>query len=138
MPRARPIPGITRCLAQRYDEALAPLAGLVTPIRRSRGCLPAWHLYAVLVDFAALDTERSAVMAALRAAGIGTQVHYIPVHRQPYYRHRYPGLTLDGAEAYYRRTLSLPLFAGMDAADPRRVVDALQRALLRRATRAAS
>ena len=127
-----------RFLAQRYDEALAPLAGLVTPIRRSRGCLPAWHLYSVLIDFAALGTERSQVMAELRAAGIGTQVHYIPVHRQPYYRQHQPGLALDGADAYYRRTLSLPLFAGMDAADPRRVVDVLQRALLRRATRAAS
>ena len=127
-----------RSLAQRYDEALAPLAGLVTPIRRSRGCLPAWHLYAVLIDFAALDIERSAVMATLRAAGIGTQVHYIPVHRQPYYRQINPGLSLDGAEAYYRRTLSLPLFAGMDTADPRRVVDTLQRTLLHRATRAAS
>jgi dTDP-4-amino-4,6-dideoxygalactose transaminase len=77
-------------------------------------------------------------MAELRAAGIGTQVHYIPVHRQPYYRQRQPGLTLDGADAYYRRTLSLPLFAGMDAADPRRVVDTLQRALLRRAQKVAS
>jgi UDP-4-amino-4,6-dideoxy-N-acetyl-beta-L-altrosamine transaminase len=127
-----------RSLAQRYDEQLAPLAGLVTPIRRSRGCLPAWHLYSVLIDFAALGTERSAVMAELRAAGIGTQVHYIPVHRQPYYRQRHPGLALDGADSYYRRTLSLPLFPGMDAGDPRRVVDTLERALLRRAAKAAS
>jgi UDP-4-amino-4,6-dideoxy-N-acetyl-beta-L-altrosamine transaminase len=127
-----------RALAQRYDELLAPLAGLATPIRRSRGCLPAWHLYVVLIDFAALGLERAQLMSELRAAGIGTQVHYIPVHRQPYYRDRHAGLVLAGADAYYRRTLSLPLFVGMNAADIRRVVDTMQGILLRRTTRVAS
>jgi dTDP-4-amino-4,6-dideoxygalactose transaminase len=58
-------------------------------------------------------------MDRLKALGIGTQVHYIPVHRQPYYARRSAGLTLPGAEAFYSRTLSLPLFASMneDAAD---------------------
>jgi UDP-4-amino-4,6-dideoxy-N-acetyl-beta-L-altrosamine transaminase len=127
-----------RALAQRYDELLAPLGGLAVPIRRCRGCLPAWHLYPVLIDFAALGFERAQVMTALRHAGIGTQVHYIPVHRQPYYRARDPELTLDGAEAYYRRTLSLPLFAGMNLADVWRVIDGLHNVLLRRANQAAS
>jgi UDP-4-amino-4,6-dideoxy-N-acetyl-beta-L-altrosamine transaminase len=127
-----------RALAQRYDELLAPLAGLAVPIRRCRGCLPAWHLYPVLIDFASLGFERAEVMTALRHADIGTQVHYIPVHRQPYYRARGPELMLDGAEAYYRRTLSLPLFAGMNLADVWRVIDALQNVLLRRTNRAAS
>ncbi|MEI9984879.1 MAG: DegT/DnrJ/EryC1/StrS family aminotransferase [Aliidongia sp.] len=77
-------------------------------------------------------------MSDLRAAGIGTQVHYIPVHHQPYYRNRNQGLALEGADSYYRRTLSLPLFVGMETSDVRRVVDVLHGALLRRATRAAS
>jgi|HubBroStandDraft_1064217.scaffolds.fasta_scaffold01156_7 UDP-4-amino-4,6-dideoxy-N-acetyl-beta-L-altrosamine transaminase len=127
-----------RGLAQRYDELLAPLGRLVQPIRRSRGCLPAWHLYSVLIDFAALDTDRAAVMAGLRAVGIGTQVHYIPLHRQPYYRQRDPGLVLEGADAYYRRTLSLPLYFGMSFADVGRVVDELQGILSRRVTKVAS
>jgi UDP-4-amino-4,6-dideoxy-N-acetyl-beta-L-altrosamine transaminase len=122
---------LRRGLAQRYDELLAPFAPLIQPIRRSRGCLPAWHLYAVLIDFAALGIERGALMTGLRAARIGTQVHYIPVHRQPYYRQRAPGLSLPGAEAYYRRTLSLPLFAGMGLSDVGRVVEALQDVALR-------
>jgi dTDP-4-amino-4,6-dideoxygalactose transaminase len=62
---------------------------------------------------------------ALAEEGIRTQVHYIPVPRQPYYRARYGELRLPGAEAYYRRTLSLPLYAGMDETDVDRVVDAL-------------
>jgi len=65
----------------------------------------------------------------LRAAGIGSQVHYIPVHTQPYYRGLYPRHELPGAQAWYERTLSLPLFPGMDDDDPDRVVAALLRAL---------
>jgi len=57
-------------------------------------------------------------------------VHYIPVHRQPYYRRRYGESLLPGADAYYRRTLSLPLFAGMTTADVDRVVDALSDVLV--------
>jgi dTDP-4-amino-4,6-dideoxygalactose transaminase len=64
-------------------------------------------------------------MNQLRAAGIGTQVHYKPVHTQPYYRQRYGVFDLPGADRYYRQTLSLPLFPGMTDADVDRVVDIL-------------
>jgi dTDP-4-amino-4,6-dideoxygalactose transaminase len=63
------------------------------------------------------------------AVGVGTQVHYIPVHLQPYYCGRYGALNLPGAERYYARTLSLPLFPAMRDEDVERVVDALARAL---------
>ena len=58
----------------------------------------------------------------MRERGIGTQVHYIPVHRQPYYRDRYGEIALPGADAYYSRELSLPLFPAMSDGDvdPRR------------------
>jgi dTDP-4-amino-4,6-dideoxygalactose transaminase len=62
---------------------------------------------------------------ALDERGIRTQVHYIPVHRHPYYRERYGATALPGAEAYYRRTLSLPLFVGMDEYDVDYVVETL-------------
>ena len=78
-----------------------------------------------MIDFAALKTERAQVMKKLRSQGIGTQVHYIPVHKQPYYRDRYGDLDLPGAEAYYARTLSLPLFTGMTEDDVDRVVATL-------------
>ena len=67
-------------------------------------------------------------MRALLDEGIGTQVHYFPVHRQPYYATRFPA-TLPGADLYYSRALSLPLSAAMDADDAERVVDALARVL---------
>jgi dTDP-4-amino-4,6-dideoxygalactose transaminase len=68
-------------------------------------------------------------MNRLRERGIGTQVHYLPVHLQPYYAKRYGDHSLPGAVAYYERCLSLPLFARMEETDVDRVADALAAAL---------
>jgi UDP-4-amino-4,6-dideoxy-N-acetyl-beta-L-altrosamine transaminase len=116
-------------LADRYDALLAPLAPQVRPPQRQNSGVSGWHLYATRIDFAALGVTRTAVMRALRAQGIGTQVHYFPVHAQPYYRARYGDLSLPGADTYYQRTLSLPLYPGMADTDVDRVVAALRRAL---------
>ena len=114
-----------RALAAQYDAALASLAPLVRPVPPVAGCNPALHLYVVLIAFDRIGLSREQVMMRLRERGIGSQVHYIPVHRQPYYRKRYGDLALPGADAYYRRALSLPLFPSMSDDDVRRVVDAL-------------
>jgi len=90
---------------------------------------PCLHLYVAQIDFAAAGVSRAEVMARLKAKGIGTQVHYIPVHRQPYYADRYGQISLFGAEAWYDRCLSLPLFPGMEDGDPARVAQALGEAL---------
>ncbi len=116
-------------LSERYDELLAPLAPTLRPVSRVAGCRPAWHLYVVLIDFEAAGLDRATVMNRLKTAGIGTQVHYIPVHRQPYYQQRYGGHRLEGAEQYYRRCLSLPLFADMTTVDVNRVVEELREIL---------
>jgi len=118
-----------RALAARYDTLLRPLAPLVRPVRRVDNCVPAWHLYVVLIDFDAAGVDRATVMARLKKAGIGTQVHYLPVHRQPYYRERYGTLSLPGADAYYAHCLSLPLYPSMDDSDTDRVVEGLEAAL---------
>ncbi len=102
-----------RTLAARYN---AQLPATITPVRNSYS-IHAWHLYAARIDFAGVGTTRTAIMNALREHGIGTQVHYIPVHTQPYYRKRYGALSLPGAEHYYENTLSLPLFPGMKDED---------------------
>jgi dTDP-4-amino-4,6-dideoxygalactose transaminase len=64
-------------------------------------------------------------MRGLAKRGIGSQVHYIPLYRQPYYRCRYGDMSLPGAETYYARCLSMPLFADMSEADATRVAVAL-------------
>jgi UDP-4-amino-4,6-dideoxy-N-acetyl-beta-L-altrosamine transaminase len=121
-----------RCtLAECYDELLAPLAPLVKPLKRDPRSLSAWHIYAVRIDFEEASVERAEVMRGLAADGIGTQVHYIPVHRQPYYAQRYGAHSLPGAERYYASTLTLPLHPAMSEADVVRVVDALKKQILR-------
>jgi len=116
-------------LAEHYDRRLAPLAPAVRPVARSPSCRPVRHLYPVLMDFAAIGMSRGQLMRALRARGVGSQVHYIPVPRQPYYRRRYGQTALPGAEAYYRRTLSLPYFVGMTTTDVDHVVDVLAKTI---------
>jgi dTDP-4-amino-4,6-dideoxygalactose transaminase len=118
-----------RSLRARYAERLGGLGRRVRALPVADGSDPVWHLSVALIDFAGLGRERAAVMHALRAEGIGTQVHYVPVHGQPYYRAAHPTPELPGAEAYYARCLSLPLFPAMTSDDVDRVVDALARAL---------
>jgi len=114
-----------RRLAHSYDKKLSTLAPLVRPLGQVPGCIPGWHLYIVLIDFQNAGISRSHLMRALRERGIGTQVHYIPVHMQPYYRKRYGDLVLPGADRYYEGALSLPLFYGMCEEDVDRVVSDL-------------
>ena len=118
-----------RALAAQYDLRLSALAPILKPLARTRPCLPAWHLYVARIDFEAAGISRTELMRALAADGIGTQVHYFPVHRQPYYARRYDTPKLPGADRYYERAISLPLFASMTDSDVSRVVDALSHRL---------
>lgn len=115
-------------LADLYDRALAPLAPLVRPVSRGEG-RPGLHLYQVLIDFEAAALTRAEVMRRMSDAGVNTQVHYIPLYRQPFFRRRYGDISLPGAEAFYNRVLALPLFPAMQDDDIERVVAALGSAL---------
>ena len=118
-----------RALATAYREQLGPLAPLVRQAAQPAWSDPVLHLMTVLIDFQAAGRSRLAVAEALKARGVGSQVHYIPVHRQPYYRALYGPLDLPGAEAWYARCLSLPLYPGMADGDVAKVVEALKAAL---------
>ncbi|WP_340302373.1 UDP-4-amino-4,6-dideoxy-N-acetyl-beta-L-altrosamine transaminase [Roseobacter sp. HKCCD7870] len=84
-----------------------------------------WHLCVALFEFEVIGKDRAYVMRALRELGIGTQVHYLPLHRQPWWRQRNGNTYLPGADSWYARCLSLPLFPGMRDEDVDRVVDAI-------------
>lgn len=116
-----------RALASRYDAAIAALgvAAIRPHASPAPGVSPAWHLYSARIDFERLGVTRATLMAGLRARGIGSQVHYIPVHRQPYYSKLTGPLHLPGADHYYAHTLSLPLFPSMADGDVDRVAAAL-------------
>ena len=118
-----------RALAARYAQGLAPLAPLVTPAARPDWSDPVLHLMVVRIDFQAAGRSRRQVVDDLKARGVGTQVHYIPVHTQPYYRDRYGPMDLPGAQEWYRTCLSLPLYPGMADEDVDRVIAALSEVL---------
>jgi UDP-4-amino-4,6-dideoxy-N-acetyl-beta-L-altrosamine transaminase len=116
-----------REIVASYNAAFRELEWLETPrLRESADAAhTSWHLYAVQIDFAGLGKSRAQAMAELRAAGVATQVHYIPVYRQPWYRRTY-GYGLGKcpvAERYYERALSLPLFPTMTEEDVAHVID---------------
>jgi dTDP-4-amino-4,6-dideoxygalactose transaminase len=115
-----------REIVAAYNTAFAGLGWLTTPGLRvaADAGTTSWHLYAVQIDFSAVGKSRAQVMSELRGAGVGTQVHYIPVHLQPWYRRTFgygPG-KCPKAEAAYERTLSLPLFPAMTEADVAHVI----------------
>jgi dTDP-4-amino-4,6-dideoxygalactose transaminase len=112
-------------LAALYDQELADLSPVLRPIEAVNWGESGHHLYPVLIDFDAIGRDRASLMGGLRKRNIGTQVHYIPVHRQPYYADLCPDTTLPGADRYYARCLSLPLSVSMDEDDVRRVARAL-------------
>ncbi len=115
-----------RTIAKRYDEAFADLPR-VQPLKVRPEIEHAYHLYVIRLDLPFLSKNREAVFAALRAEGIGVNVHYLPVHLHPYYRRRFgtgPGLC-PRAEAAYEEILSLPIFPGMRDGDVQDVIAAL-------------
>ncbi|PTS91429.1 MULTISPECIES: UDP-4-amino-4,6-dideoxy-N-acetyl-beta-L-altrosamine transaminase [unclassified Caulobacter] len=118
-----------RALTALYAEQLAGLAPIVRLATSPAWSDPALHLLTVLIDFPATGLSRRAVVEGLKARGIGSQVHYIPVQQQPYYAERYGPLSLPGAQAWYDRCLTLPLYPGMADADVARVVEALTEVL---------
>lgn len=115
-------------LAARYDAALADL-----PVERpwqDPVAQSAWHLYVVRLQSERIRRSRGEVFDALRQDGIGVNVHYIPVHTQPYYRELgFNGGDFPVAEAYYAQTLTLPLYPDLSDADQDRVIRSLREVL---------
>lgn len=114
-----------RVIADLYDQKLSSLSNKMRPVARAGVTDSAWHLYPVLIDFNALGISRAKVMDLLSEKGVGTQVHYVPVSKQPFYEAKYGEQYLPGADAYYAGVLSLPIFPSMSETDVDRVVDAL-------------
>lgn len=98
-----------RQIAKKYDEAFADIPQIKTPWQQE-GCQSGWHLYMIQT----MERSRREVFDGLRQAGIGVNVHYIPVYRHPYYqRNGYAGVHCLNAEAFYERAISLPIFPGL-------------------------
>jgi len=116
-------------LAARYQALLRKLP-LVLPANAPDGDVHAWHLYVIRLSEDA-RIGRDEVIQALSDRGIGTSVHYVPLHRHPYWRDRYrltPAM-YPQADAAYLSMISLPLFTLISDADQDRVIAALHEVL---------
>ena len=115
-------------LAARYDELLAEL-----PVQRPElidDARSSWHLYPVRVQTDKISRSHREVFESLREQGIGVNLHYMPVHLQPYYRDLGFGEgQFPEAEAYGKQAISLPMFPMMSDGQQDTVVEALGRAL---------
>ena len=81
----------------------------------------AWHLFSPRFDFPAIGLSRQDLMRKLAYHGVGSQVHYIPLYRHPYYAAEYDSEEFFGAEAYYKSTLSLPIYIGLTDDDVEKI-----------------
>lgn len=113
-------------IALEYINAFRGLPE-IRPLHNRSDVRHAYHLFVVRVDFDLLTCLRPTFFAALRAEGIGVNVHYVPVHLHPFYRRTFgtgPGLA-PAAEAAYEEIVTLPMFPGMTRQDTRDVIDAV-------------
>jgi UDP-4-amino-4,6-dideoxy-N-acetyl-beta-L-altrosamine transaminase len=117
-----------RELAKRYDQLLADLP-VILPQQNPDG-MSAWHLYVIRLQLDRIHQSRKQVFKSMRDKGIGVNLHYIPVHLQPWYRALgfETGQFLK-SEQYYREALTLPLFYAMTEQEQERVAASLQNAI---------
>ena len=116
-------------IAARYDKLLSGMP--VTTPWQNPDCYSAFHLYVIRLRVKHDMQLRSSVFDRMRTAGIGVNVHYIPVHTQPYYRNLgFVQGDFPEAEQYYREAITLPLFPDLSENDQDVVVTALQEALI--------
>ena len=117
-----------REIAECYNEQFRDVEEVLTP-SEAKGFRSSYHLYVVRLNSKVLDRKR--VFAAMRGRGIGVQVHYIPVHLQPFYKEKYGYKEGDFpvAEQYYKSAISLPIYPQLTDKQIRQVVKSLKQVI---------
>ena len=115
-------------IAKIYDTSFADLEEIHTPVRRS-DTEHAWHLYVIQLNLDHLQITRNQFIDALREEGIGTSVHFIPLHLHPYYRDNfgYQPSDFPNASSAFERIVSLPIYPKMTEADVESVIGAVRK-----------
>lgn len=116
-----------REIARRYSEAFRDCPGVLLPVERD-WAEASYHLYVIRLKLERLRQTKGEIVEALAKRGIRTQVHYIPIHLQPYYRTRFgfKGGDFPVAEEYYRQALSIPLYPAMTDSDVAHVIESVR------------
>lgn len=115
-----------RWIVSQYNAAFKKLKNIIVPIEKD-GAKSSYHLYVIRIDFRNIGKSRAQVMSELKERGVGSQVHYIPVHLQPYYRSRFGYVDSDFPDTmtFYQQALSLPLYPKMTDNDVENVINAV-------------
>lgn len=117
-----------RKLAQRYNALLSPLP-VVLPWQDPAG-YSSWHLYIIRLKDGTGASEHRRIFESMRSQGVGVNLHYIPIHLQPFHRNRLGSTPyLPKAEKFYQAAISLPLYAGLQDREQDRVIGSLESAL---------
>ncbi len=117
-----------REIAARYNEAFAEIEEFITPIEKEN-VEASYHIYVIQLRTETLTAGRKEIFEALRAENIGVNVHYIPLHLQPFYQREFGYRKGDypSAEKYYDRAITLPVFPGMSNEDVSAVIEAVRK-----------
>jgi UDP-4-amino-4,6-dideoxy-N-acetyl-beta-L-altrosamine transaminase len=112
-----------REIVAKYNKAFKDVEEIITPAERSY-VKSAWHIYVIQLRLEKLKVDRRKIFEALQKEGLGVQVHYIPLHLQPFYRKKFGCKFSDFpvAENYYQRAITLPLFPRTTNKDVARVI----------------
>jgi len=106
-----------KILVDYYKKRISHLKPYIKAIKSYEFCLPAWHLFVVLIDFKKIKINKIVFAKKLLSAGIGSQVHYVPLVLQPLYKNEIKFFNYKGAKKYYEKCLSLPLSVNMNLKD---------------------
>lgn len=115
-----------RRIARIYDKGLQPIIE-VSPLKVREYAYHAYHLYVVKVDTNRLKINRDQFRVAMKAEGIGTQIHFMPIHSQPYYREHQYGDAFPNSNLAYEQILTLPLYPSMKENDAEDVINAIDK-----------
>ena len=117
-----------REIVNQYNDAFKDVEGLTTPFEEVF-CDSNFHLYVLCFDFKEIGVTRVQLMSDLKKKGIQTQVHYIPVHTQPFYRENFQTKWGDCpvVEHYYEQCLSIPLHPQLTSSDVDKVVSSIKK-----------
>ena len=127
----RKIERFVRCrseIAAQFDRSFTNLEGIEIPPQKE-GFRNAYHLYVLRIQFKRLKKSRVQFMKSLQREGVGSQVHYLPIYRQPFYRRMGYRDRCPQAERFYESALSVPIFPAMTGGDVRKVISAVRKTL---------
>ncbi len=115
-------------IAEKYTDAFNK-SELITPPFVKSNRISAWHLYVIKLNLEALSIDRAKFIEEIKTKGIGTSVHFIPLHKHPFYKNTfgYKSEDFPASEWIYERVISLPIYPGMTDEEVNRVIEAVMK-----------